>query len=339
MLLYLQHDQNDFLVCSLSPKQSVLQVPLNVRIGSGETVGFHLKGGSPKSKVHLTGYTLQHGDSSTAPSPGSLVPFKGQQRSILVTEPKSADKQKKRVSIVENDPYGEQEELESDDEEARLLGLGNDATKQLFNGNLDDDSDEDDDDFDFDDDDDDEEDDSDENDQEMEELRQMAMTGKYNPKTGGKMGEGEDSDDLEVVEEEEDDDDDDDDEEDSEDDEKSSPKKLPQQKSPESKSPQKQKQAGSAANTPTSKDKKKGDPNSSTTKTPTKTPENKNLNNLNVKTPSSAGHTPMKSFSKGGVLVNDVKLGNGQKAKLGKMVRWNKRKMTAKYIPLQFIFS
>ena len=48
-----------------------------------------------------------------------------------------------------------------------------------------------------------------------------------------------------------------------------------------------------------------------------KTPQNQNLK---LKTPSSAGHTPMKMFSKGGVICQELKPGNGPPAKSGIMV-------------------
>jgi len=47
------------------------------------------------------------------------------------------------------------------------------------------------------------------------------------------------------------------------------------------------------------------------------TPENQNIQ---AKSPSSAGHTPMKFVSKGGLMIHELKVGNGTPAKQGKMV-------------------
>jgi len=48
-----------------------------------------------------------------------------------------------------------------------------------------------------------------------------------------------------------------------------------------------------------------------------KTPENQPIKQ---KLPSSAGHTPMKFYSKGGVMCQDIKMGTGAPAKPGRMV-------------------
>jgi FKBP-type peptidyl-prolyl cis-trans isomerase len=47
------------------------------------------------------------------------------------------------------------------------------------------------------------------------------------------------------------------------------------------------------------------------------TPENQRIK---LKQPSSAGHTPMRMFSKSGVMCQDIKVGTGTQAKQGKMV-------------------
>jgi FK506-binding nuclear protein len=52
-----------------------------------------------------------------------------------------------------------------------------------------------------------------------------------------------------------------------------------------------------------------------------KTPDQKNQ--PKIATPSSVGHTPMKFQSKGGVMVQELKVGNGQTVKSGKMVTVN----------------
>jgi len=48
-----------------------------------------------------------------------------------------------------------------------------------------------------------------------------------------------------------------------------------------------------------------------------KTPENQGIV---AKNPSSAGHTPMKFVSKGGIMVHELKIGSGSQAKQGKML-------------------
>ena len=96
--VYAVVDNRDFLLCTLWGKLPILQTQLSVQFAKGETLGLYLKGGSKKTKVHLTGYCTE-----TVPSK-SDVPFKGQHQSILASESKlnSASKaEKKRVSIKE----------------------------------------------------------------------------------------------------------------------------------------------------------------------------------------------------------------------------------------------
>lgn len=312
--LYIQQDNNDHLLCSLSPKQSILQVSLNVRIGSGETVGFHLKGGSPKSKIHLTGFTLPQNNGD--PSTPTDLPFKGQRKSILVTQPKSDDKGKKRVSIVETEPYGERELTSSDDDDEVDEDDINELRKKLFNGDSlheqeDDDDDEDDDNS-----------DSDLNEDELKELQQLKQKGKYNPKTGEKIDESDDSD-LELLDDDDEEEEESDDDEDSDSDadveiqgitsklEKTNQKQQKQQEAKKSQS-----SSPNSTSTPNQQVNRKDNKNKSLTPGTPKTLENQHLK----LTPSSAGHTPMKAFSKGGVLVNEVRVGNGQAAKPGRMV-------------------
>ncbi|CAL8148800.1 unnamed protein product [Orchesella dallaii] len=303
--LFLQQEQTDFLLCTLSPKQGVFQVPLNVRIGRKETIGFLLKGGSIKSKVHLTGFTLPRNE---APVPA--VPFKGLQKSILVTEPKSEAKQKKRVSIQETEAYGEVE-MESSDDEAQPGALC-ELRKKIYNGGTHDDEDDD-----LDDDDEDSDSDSALGDDEINELKQLFQKGKYNPKTGGKLPE-EDESDLELL----DDDDEEEGDEESEDDDSEELGVNSKQNPKATSTPEIKSIEDSTNSTPRqqckndNKKERKGERNLKAVSQTLKTPENKTLN---LKT-QSAGHTPMKTFTKGGVLVNDIRIGIGQVAKLGKMV-------------------
>lgn len=312
--LYLQQDDHDHLICSLSAKQSILQVALNVRIGNGETIGFHLKGGSPKSRLHLTGYTIPRGDAVTPPAG---IPFKGQQKSILVTDRKASDAQKKRVSIVETEPFGEKEESESSDDIDDEDAPTEDIRRKLFNGEN----------ADSDDDDDDDDDSSEMDEDEIQELQQLVKKEQFNPFSSGKGqhddSDDDDDDDLELLDDEDDDDSDESNEDDSGIQAGKSHHEKKQLSQANKKSPpsgEKKETSNSSSKkqeTPSkNKDKKSTDGSLSASATP-KTPENQKLK---LTAPSSAGHTPMKTFSKGGVLVNDVKIGNGQVAKSGKMV-------------------
>jgi len=71
------------------------------------------------------------------------------------------------------------------------------------------------------------------------------------------------------------------------------------------------------ASTPTGK--KTPESGSKGTPSQLKTPDQSHITN----TPSSAGHTPMKFVTRGGVMVQELKLGDGQPLKSGKMVTVN----------------
>jgi len=146
--LYLFRDQQDFLLGVFTPK--LCQLPVKFKCGKGETITFYMEGGATGAKLHLTGYSFSEEDTIVG------IPFKGQQQSILVTEPKSADKAKKRVSIKES-PDAQREvstseededDDEDDDDEDDDLGLGDEndseeeaigSKKTLVNGIDDDD--------------------------------------------------------------------------------------------------------------------------------------------------------------------------------------------------------
>jgi hypothetical protein len=108
--LYLIRDEVFFLMGIVTNKSP--QIPLNIKVGKGETVTFYMDGASAKAKLHLTGFSKSQESSSTAIG----IPFKGQQQSILMTDVKSADKAKKRVSIKES-PDANRELTSSDDDD------------------------------------------------------------------------------------------------------------------------------------------------------------------------------------------------------------------------------
>lgn len=99
-------------------------------------------------------------------------------------------------------------------------------------------------------------------------------------------------------------------------------KKMKQEKLSPNSTPSNKKQGTPNQNTPkklentpagnkTPEGSKKGTPNSKFS-----TPEQ----SQKPKTPSSVGHTPMKFLSKGGVMIEELKVGDGSAVKSGKMV-------------------
>jgi hypothetical protein len=151
--LYLIRDEVFFLMGIVTNKSP--QIPLNIKVGKGETVTFYMDGASAKAKLHLTGFSKSQESSSTAIG----IPFKGQQQSILMTDVKSADKAKKRVSIKESpdanreltssdvdddddDDDEEEEEEEDTDEGIQVQAKGKQKVANGFQFQLDSDEDE-----------------------------------------------------------------------------------------------------------------------------------------------------------------------------------------------------
>jgi FK506-binding nuclear protein len=241
-------------------------------------------------------------------------------QSILISEkkPRLQGLEKKRVSIKETP--------------TQLANDVDSKVKELFNGSgmdLDED------------DDDDEEDDYEELDDDSEEVIELDDDD-VNPKqkalTSSKKADGiagadmeDDDDDDEDEEDDEDEDDDDEDMDDEEEgDEEESDDEAPELISTPQAKKNKPSTPVSASGTPSNQNKKaQGNATPTGNKTPEsakkgtpnqlKTPDQK----PNASTPSSAGHTPMKFVSKGGVMIQELKLGGGQQVKQGKMVTVN----------------
>ena len=130
----------------------------------------------------------------------------------------------------------------------------------------------------------------------------------------------EDSDEEEDMEEEDDDEDDDEDEEEESDEEEEEEKEMTPKKGKEAKSPAKQQQNGKdktpkkGQETPGKKDAKTPKAQESTANKDAKTPK-KDEN----ASPNKAGKTPKKTL-KGGVVIEDIKVGSGPEAKRGKTI-------------------
>lgn len=319
MSVMLETEGQESLLCNLCKQKGILQAELDLNFLTGDTVTFTCKG---SGTVHLSGYLVMDDDElaemgeeeededdvdEADSGVDASIPTKKkdnpQKRKSVSASPQQQTK-KKKVVEAEEDEDEEEEEESSEDDEAVAEGVESD--EEVDSEELSSDEEEDDDE------------DEDEDEEENANTTSKLVSSQENKKT--KQGGQQQQQNQKIKSQQ------------------NTPNKQQQQQTPGGKgnktplangfTPQQQQQSGK-------KDKKKGagqdtpgqggqnkTPNQQKTPGGQKTPgQQANVNTPKDKSPGAGNEgSPQKKTLEGGIVIKDIRLGNGPVAKGGKML-------------------